>query len=208
MYAITVFILAVVCGITAADRSCRVTTKDILGPYYKRNAPVVSFDSRNIPQICANTPAQDRLFLNGTIRVQKSASDCGVGTRAFLDIWQANSDGVYSSTSMQSKDYTCRIRFFTDDNGFFSLTSIFPGRYDDGGYRPAHIHFMITPVDRNNQPTGTTLTTQLYFAEDFYLSPRDSCQICGSGQPSQIAHVEHIGDIKSFTGSWDILLSN
>jgi protocatechuate 3,4-dioxygenase beta subunit len=46
--------------------------------------------------------------------------------------------------------------------------------YDDGGYRPAHIHFNITA---EGYPE---LITQLYFNQDYYLAPRDSCERCKS----------------------------
>ncbi|XP_055344651.1 chlorocatechol 1,2-dioxygenase-like [Paramacrobiotus metropolitanus] len=187
-----------------AGGSCTPTAKDILGPYYKANAPLRP--NNPVPYICNNLPANDRLFLNGTISLRSSAAQCGKPVRALLDIWHANADGVYSDTAPTSKDFSCRVKVYTNDNGAYSLTSIFPGRYDDGGYRPAHIHFKITPVDKNNNPIGNTLTTQLYFAEDFYLSPRDSCGVCGSGQPTLISHVEHVGDIKTYVGSWNVLL--
>jgi len=186
--------------------TCAPTAKDILGPYYKPNAPLQP-NGPNVPQICKNTPAFDRLYLNGTIKLSQSPSDCGKPTKALLDIWHADETGVYSDTSPSSKDFGCRTKVYTRDDGSFSLTSIFPGRYDDGGYRPAHIHFKITPVDKSNNPIGNTLTTQLYFAEDYYLSPRDSCGHCSSGQPSLISHVQHVNDIKSYVGSWDVILA-
>ncbi len=49
--------------------------------------------------------------------------------------------------------------------------SYFKG-YDDNGYRPAHIHFKIS-VEGYPQ-----FVTQLYFNQDYYLAPRDSCQRC------------------------------
>ena len=40
-----------------------------------------------------------------------------------------------------------------------------PGRYGlGGGFRATHVHIKITPLDRNNNPIGPTLTTQQYFA--------------------------------------------
>ncbi|OQV21850.1 putative Peroxisomal N(1)-acetyl-spermine/spermidine oxidase [Hypsibius exemplaris] len=112
-----------------------------------------------------------------------------------------------SSHAPGSKDYTCRSRVYTRDDGTYSVSSIFPGRYDDSGYRPAHIHFKITPVDRFNRPNGATFTTQLYFEDDHYLLPVDSCKHCGSDEPTLIACVQHVDDIKTYVGHWDVLLA-
>jgi protocatechuate 3,4-dioxygenase beta subunit len=38
---------------------------------------------------------------------------------------------------------SCRAITFSDSNGGYHYTSIFPGRYDDGGYRPAHVHYNV-----------------------------------------------------------------
>ena len=48
--------------------------------------------------------------------------------------------------------------------GFYSFATIYPGRYDDNGYRPSHIHYKITPVNHLNRPIGESLVTQVYFA--------------------------------------------
>ncbi|XP_055353083.1 uncharacterized protein LOC129598997 [Paramacrobiotus metropolitanus] len=188
---------------------CDITRPDILGPYYKPNAPIRPLAvNGDWASLCYNVPAHDRLFLNGTIRRLQTGQGCqGQAVRALMDIWSADFNGVYSNISPQSPDYGCRLRIYTDNSGYYQFDSIYPGRYDDGGYRPAHIHFRITPVDANNRPVGPIFTTQLYFAEDTYLGPNDSCQRCGSSNPSQIAPLQHNGDYKSFFGTWDVVLA-
>lgn len=84
--------------------TCSPTAKDILGPYYKANAPFQP-NGPSIPQICKNLPANDRLFINGTIRLTQQGKDCGQATKALLDIWHADADGVYSNTSPSSPDF-------------------------------------------------------------------------------------------------------
>jgi len=192
-------------------QTCRITASDIEGPYYKRNAPIQQITSPAVvPQVCRNSPANDRLILNGTIRQVTKNSPCGRPTRSVLDIWHANADGVYSDTAALSTDFACRTRLVTSEDGSFTFSSIFPGRYDDsgaGGFRPAHIHFSITPLDAANRATGKSLTTQMYFAQDHFLKPRDSCGFCQSGDATLITHVTHQDDIKTFTGTWDVLLA-
>ncbi|GAU88641.1 hypothetical protein RvY_01300 [Ramazzottius varieornatus] len=208
----TLTVLVVVAAVSDASvktegKCAGVTSGDVLGPYYKPNAPLRP-SGPNVPHLCENLPNNFRIFLNGTVRMADASGSCGSGrpVKALLDIWQADNNGEYGNISPSSPDYSCRARMYTDNKGFYSFSTIYPGRYDDGGYRPSHIHYKITPVNANNKPIGESLVTQVYFTGDYYLSPRDSCGRCGSGQPSQIVHVENIYDIQTFVGSWDILL--
>jgi len=117
-----------------------------------------------------------------------------------LDLWQANYNGVYSA-GKNANDWWCRGVFQTDANGNYRITTLLPGRYDDGGYRPAHIHFNITV---HGYPA---LVTQLYFQNDAYLSPQDSCGRCGSGKQSLQVSTVHRDDLKTYEGNWNIVLS-
>jgi len=111
-----------------------------------------------------------------------------------------NYNGVYSA-GKSAEDWFCRGVFQTDADGKFIITSLLPGRYDDGGYRPAHIHFNIT-VEGYPQ-----LITQLYFKQDYYLAPRDSCTRCRSDANSLILPTLHRDDLKTYNGDWTIVLS-
>ncbi|OQV12293.1 hypothetical protein BV898_13405 [Hypsibius exemplaris] len=189
-------------------QNCPLTSPDIEGPYYKPGAPVQRNSIATLAQVCKNNGANDRLILNGTIRQASKKNPCGTPVAAVLDIWHANADGVYSDRSRSSSDFTCRMRLMTDPDGTFVFSSIFPGRYDDGGFRPAHIHFQITPQDdRIDARRQRPFTTQMYFAQDQFLNPHDSCGICASGDPTLITHVSHQSDIKTFVGTWDVLLA-
>jgi len=187
-----VFVIAIITA-THAQQACQLTEPDILGPYYVPGAP------RAQQQLCANTEAHDRLILTG--QVVDYDSGC---TRAIpnvqLDLWQANSNGVYSA-GKNAQDWFCRGIFVTDANGKFLITTILPGRYDDGGFRPAHIHFNITAAGYPK------LVTQLYFKDDYYLSPQDSCDPCNSEASSLQLDTAQPNDLKTFEGDWTIALS-
>ncbi|CAF5000392.1 unnamed protein product [Rotaria sp. Silwood1] len=167
-----------------AQQTCQLTDPDILGPYYHPGAPASK------EQLCANLPAHDRLILTGQVLDYESKCARGV-PNVKLDLWQANYNGVYSG-GQNASDWWCRGIINTDSNGKFRITTLFPGRYDDGGYRPAHIHFKVTA---DGYPT---LVTQLYFNLDYYLSPRDSCTRCRSDAKSLVVSAVHRDDIKTF----------
>ncbi|CAF1361521.1 unnamed protein product [Didymodactylos carnosus] len=192
-FLLSLFSLLIHEQVRSDSNTCTLTEPDILGPYWLNGAP----EKSNV--VCDHLPANDVLKLSG--RIVDFDSKCERGIRDVrLDIWQANYNGVYS-TGKSSNDWFCRGVFHADRNGYFKISTLFPGRYDDGGYRPAHIHFNITA------PGYPKLITQLYFEKDAYLSPVDSCRQCRSDSKSLIASVTHINDIKTYEGYWQIVLS-
>ncbi|UJR28702.1 hypothetical protein I4U23_009931 [Adineta vaga] len=189
---IAIFFAVFLSSITTQE-TCQLTDPDILGPYYIPGAP------KSEDQLCSNLPAHDRLILTGQVLDFDSKCMNGV-SYVQLDLWQANYNGVYSGGKSET-DWFCRGIFRTDGNGKFRITTLMPGRYDDGGYRPAHIHFNITA---EGYPK---LITQLYFNQDYYLSPRDSCARCRSDAQTLRVTTSHHDDIKTFEGNWQIVLS-
>jgi catechol 1,2-dioxygenase len=119
---------------------------------------------------------------------------------ALLDIWHADGDGRYHDAD---EDYRLRGQLLTDADGAYALETVRPGHYLNGpGYRPAHIHFMVT------KPGLAPLTTQLYFAGDPYLAPVDSCGFCASGDATLIIELsEKAGDPGAREGTFDIVLA-
>jgi len=190
----TIFVIIAIATATIhAQQACQLTDPDILGPYYIPGAP------KSEDQLCACLPAHDRLVLSG--QVLDYDFKCAHGIPAVtLDVWQANYNGVYSGGKGEA-DWFCRSVFKTDGNGKYNFTTLMPGRYDDGGYRPAHIHFSVTV------PGYPPLVTQLYFNQDYYLSPRDSCTRCRSDAKSLKVTTVHLDDIKTYVGQWNIVLS-
>ncbi|OQV12903.1 hypothetical protein BV898_12825 [Hypsibius exemplaris] len=179
------------------------------GPYYKACSPLEQMGGQFLPQVCTNSARNDRLFINGTVRLVDASSPCGRPVRALLDIWHADAVGVYSNTSPASRDFTCRKRLITTSAGFFAYSTIMPGRYGTGrseGYRATHVHVKVTPLDQNNNIIGPTLTTQQYFAHDLYAGAKDQCNECHSEDPTLVVYPQHSYDVKTYDGTWDILL--
>lgn len=128
-----------------------LTSGDVLGPYYKPNAPLRP-SGPNIPHLCENLPNNFRIFLNGTVRMADASGSCGSGrpVKALLDIWQADNNGEYGNISPSSRlrknqrdietarnliqsrgsclvhhyslySQSCRARMYTDDKGIRGL---------------------------------------------------------------------------------------
>lgn len=129
------------------------TTTDILGPFYRPNAPVRS-DMR-----LANDPGQ-LVVLSGTVKHK----DCKTALKnACVEIWHCDSKGVYDN---ESADFKYRAKTYCDKNGNYSFKTIIPVPYDtgNGNIRPAHFHMLVSAGGYQ------ALITQLYFAGDPYIS--------------------------------------
>lgn len=107
------------------------------GPYYKSGSPERASLTEDLPGM--------RLMLNGYVLDQ----NCQPVPSAWLDFWQADSQGVYDNSG-----YTLRGHQFTDENGFYQLETVVPGIYPG---RTEHIHFKV------QAPNGPLLTSQLFF---------------------------------------------
>ncbi|MRS04038.1 hypothetical protein EG832_12585, partial [bacterium] len=107
------------------------------------------------PYFTAGSPERPSLLdpgMPGTVLVLNGyvlTSDCQPVANAKLDFWQADANGVYDN-----QGYTLRGHQFTDENGFYQLTTVVPGLYPG---RTEHIHFKVI------SPGGKELTSQLYF---------------------------------------------
>lgn len=136
------------------EPSCSTSTEDAYGqgPFYTANAPIIENEllaDKNEPGL--KIKIRGRVFnLNCTEVIPNTE----------IDIWHANTDGVYDN-----EGFNLRGKTYTDNDGFYAFESIMPGFYLNGSnYRPAHIHFKITP------PNSDSLITQLYFENDPYIS--------------------------------------
>ena len=127
---------------------CKLTESDMLGPFYKEGAP--------FKQRLGEGVEGERLIITGKVMDM----GCQPIKDAILDIWQANSTGEYDN-----EGFTLRGKVQTDNDGNYVIDTIVPREYATGDItRPGHIHLK---VGAPNQPT---LTTQLYFEGEPYLS--------------------------------------
>jgi len=127
------------------------TTNDILGPFYRPNAPF-----RN--DLTFENLDGTRIDLQGTI----FKSDCVTPLKdALVEIWHCNSYGEYDNDSYE---FLHRASLITDETGSYSFKTILPGKYLNGRlYRPAHIHYRVT------HQNSKELISQMYFKGDPHI---------------------------------------
>lgn len=127
------------------------TSDDILGPFYRENAP----ERTNL-----NINNQNGILLeiHGIIY----GEDCKTPLKnARIEIWHADDTGEYDNSS---NDFDFRGVLYSNSNGKYEFSTLVPGRYLNAGtYRPSHIHFKVTADGHKD------LVTQLYFENDPFI---------------------------------------
>lgn len=146
------------------------TPRTIEGPLYVAGAPLCEGEARLDDGRDPGLP----MLLEG--RVLDLAGQPLAG--AIVDVWHANTQGLYSYFDSSQSAFNLRRRIVTDAQGRYRAHSIVPSGYGcpaDGptqacldqlgrhGQRPAHIHFFISA------PGYRHLTTQINLAGDEYL---------------------------------------
>ena len=144
--------------IVLAEAIRKVTPSNILGPFYRRGAPM---GTKLSPPGDKGTP----LFISGQVMNTEGKALANV----MVDVWQANAGGHYDNDDPNNPPPPNVFRYRgvmkTDKDGNYAFETVVPGRYKlgDGHERPQHIHYMVSA-------TGCkTLITQLYFESDPYF---------------------------------------
>ena len=133
---------------------CTETADNLLGPYYRENAPfrddLTEVDTEGTP-----------ITVSGKVM----NPDCEPLV-ALLDVWQADYEGDYDNDGVNDpppEQYILRGRLNSAADGSFSFRTVIPGHYLNGSqFRPAHIHVRVSANGYD------PLVTQLYFEGDPY----------------------------------------
>jgi protocatechuate 3,4-dioxygenase beta subunit len=128
------------------------TTNDILGPFYRPDAP-----------------DQSDMIIEGlkgahvAIKGNVYTDDCTTPLdNVKVEIWHCDTKGDYDNDSDQ---YKHRAQQTSDATGSYGFQTILPGKYLNGKlFRPAHIHFRVSHVDHQE------LISQIYFAGDPHIT--------------------------------------
>jgi len=150
------------CTITPSLIEVEGTPQQIEGPYFVDNMP----NRSDVRTDMSNGSAQDGIPLNLTINVYgvhdpdgDRKGNCVPFSGAKVDIWEANSQGLYSGVKDDDTQGLTYLRGnqITDENGTVKFQTIYPGWYEN---RAIHIHLKI----RDFEGPEKTLewTSQLY----------------------------------------------
>jgi len=151
-------------------RAVNSTTKSsLLGPFYRQDAPTLPLGA-NI----ATKGKGPQTAMYGRV-----VDSNGKGVpNASVEIWQPDDEGWYDLQLQDPSQMDLRGRFYTDAEGRYYLRTIAPTGYMipmDGpvgdmiraqkrhGYRPAHIHFLISA------PGYREVVTALYLSGDEHI---------------------------------------
>jgi catechol 1,2-dioxygenase len=146
------------------------TPRTIEGPLYVAGAPL----SVGTARLDDGADPGKTLVMHGAVRDVAG----NLVPNAIVDVWHANTQGMYSFFDSSQTKYNLRRRIKTDAQGRYEFRSIIPSGYGcppDGptqalltaigrhGRRPAHIHFFVSA------PGYRYLTTQVNIAGDEFL---------------------------------------
>lgn len=145
------------------------TPSSVLGPFHILGAPDVPVGGN----IKANNKGPS-VIVCGTIK----GEDGTVIKGAELEIWQTADNGLYSNQDPNQTEYSLRAHMISDENGYYSFTTVRPAPYivpDDGPvgdllkgtgrhpWRPSHLHFIIKAAGY------CSLVTEVFPSDDPYL---------------------------------------
>jgi protocatechuate 3,4-dioxygenase beta subunit len=133
------------CTITPSLIEVEGTPQQIEGPYFVDGMPNRS-DLSSEP---SDDSMQEGIPLNITVSVYKVLNSDGDGkgtcvpfSGAKVDLWEANSQGLYSGIREDGTEGLVYLRGYqtTDDNGTAKFETIYPGWYEN---RAIHIHLKV-----------------------------------------------------------------
>lgn len=146
------------------------TESTVFGPFHRDGAPELPFGGNIAPRDTTGTPTA----IGGRVVDLNGRPIAG----ALLDVWQADSSGLYDSQYANGDELHMRGRFHTDADGRFLVRTVRPVYYaipTDGPvgkmlratnrhpWRPAHVHFVVSAD--GYEP----VTTHLFDDADPYL---------------------------------------
>ncbi len=157
------------------------TESTVFGPFHRLGAPELPPGGNIAHRDTAGTPA----FVSG--RVVDLAGRPIAG--AVLDVWQAQSNGLYDSQDKNPDELHMRGKFRTDAEGRYALRTVVPVHYpipSDGPvgamlkatgrhpWRPAHIHFVVSADGFEPVTTHIFDRADPYLGSDAVFAVKDS----------------------------------
>lgn len=145
------------CSLTTSSVTLQGTPQQTEGPYFVEDMP----NRSDIRSDTTNGSVEQGIPLRLVIHVYGvNDGSCVPLKGAKLDIWHANSQGIYSGVKDMGTAENNFLRGYqvTDNNGTVEFTTIYPGWYEG---RAIHIHDKVRIF--NGQEKELEWTAQLYF---------------------------------------------
>ena len=194
---------SLVCLLNNGENGRRETTANLLGPFWRADAPVMA-DGASI--VRSPTPGAP-IFVTAWVRDREGRAVAG----AEVDVWHASAEGFYENQDPGQADMNLRGRFRTDANGRMSFRSVKPAGYPIpiGGpvgdllraqgrhnMRPAHIHFMI------RKDGFKTQFSQVYSSDDPHLESDVQFAVTRALIGEYVLHSGDPAPAPDVTGAW------
>jgi catechol 1,2-dioxygenase len=156
------------------------TSRTIEGPLYVGGAPI----STGTARLDDGSDPGKVLIMRGVVRDTHGRPV----SNAVVDVWHANSKGMYSFFDPNQASFNLRRRIRTDEQGRYEFRSIVPSGYGcppNGptqallneigrhGQRPAHIHFFVSAPGYRYLTTQINIKGDPYLHDDFAFATRD-----------------------------------
>ena len=158
---------ALVCLLNNGQGGRTETTANLMGPFWRQDAPAVASGG----SIVRSPTAGDPLFVQAWVRDAQGRPVAD----AEVDVWQASAEGFYENQDPGQADMNLRGRLTTDADGRIAFRTIKPMGYPipvsgpvgdllraQGRHnlRPAHLHFLIV------KPGFKAQFSQVYSSDD------------------------------------------
>lgn len=190
------------------------TESTVFGPFHRLNAPEMPAGGNIAHRDTAGVPA----LVSG--RVLDLAGKPIAG--AELDVWQAQTNGLYDSQDKNPDNLHMRGKFRSDGEGRYLLRTVIPVNYpipSDGPvgamlkatgrhpWRPAHIHFVVTADGYDAVTTHIFDRRDPYLESDAVFAVKESliCDFTKHGAPTAAAEKLGIAG-PVYTAEFDFVL--
>jgi protocatechuate 3,4-dioxygenase beta subunit len=159
----------------------RATESTVFGPFHRDGAPEMLPGGNIAPRDVRGTP----MLIGGRVLDPGGRPIGG----ALLDVWQADSSGLYDSQYAGSDELHLRGRFRADSDGRYLVRTVRPVHYaipNDGPvgrmlratnrhpWRPAHVHFVVSAEGYEPVTTHIFDDTDPYLQSDTVFAVKES----------------------------------
>ena len=119
----------------AAETNDAATASAILGPFFRHDAPILE----NEATIVHGVDDGEIAYMHGTVTDLETKKPVA---GAWIDVWQASTNGLYEQQDKNQVDCNLRGKFKTDSNGNYGFYCLRPTPYPipfDGEHLAANL---------------------------------------------------------------------